>query len=253
MKSPIKYYGGKGMMASKIIEHFPQDYEVYLELFGGGGSILFSKNITALEVYNDINRNVYSLFKVISDKEMFERFKERLDLTFYSCDIREEYKEFLKNELSMEDRAFYYFYVNRTSFNGNGGFTKNLCVRRNMAKSVSDYLSTCDALPEMHNRLSKVVIDNKDALKYLNEVDSKYFIYCDPPYVHDTRVSKNAYENEMSNGEHELFVEKILKSEAKILLSGYENKIYERLDEKFSKVKFKSTCSEKIEALWKNY
>ena len=58
MKSPIKYYGGKSYMTNIIIDHFPKEYEVYVEGFGGGASVLFQKEKTSLEVYNDLGENV---------------------------------------------------------------------------------------------------------------------------------------------------------------------------------------------------
>lgn len=82
MNSPIKYYGGKSYMSDIIISHFPKDYSVYIEGFGGGASVLFAKERDKLEIYNDLGRNVYSLFKVLSDKELFEQMKEKLDLTY---------------------------------------------------------------------------------------------------------------------------------------------------------------------------
>ena len=42
MKSPIKYYGGKSYMTDIIINQFPRDYDVYVEGFGGGASVLFA-------------------------------------------------------------------------------------------------------------------------------------------------------------------------------------------------------------------
>lgn len=98
MKSPIKYYGGKSYMTNIIINHFPKEYDIYVEGFGGGASVLFQKDKTALEVYNDLGENVYSLFKVLSDKEMFLKLKERMDLAVYSAQLREEYKKDLKNK-----------------------------------------------------------------------------------------------------------------------------------------------------------
>ena len=116
MNSPIRYYGGKGTMFNNIIQHFPnkEDYDIYVEPFGGSYSIGLKKEPAKVEIYNDLDKNVYSLYKVLSDPEMFQRFKDRCDLILYSDDIRKEFKQKLKQEISIEDRAFYFFYVNRT-------------------------------------------------------------------------------------------------------------------------------------------
>ena len=257
MKSPIKYYGGKSYMTNIIIDQFPKEYEIYVEGFGGGASILFQKEKTSLEVYNDLGENVYSLFKVLSDKEMFERLKEKLDLTYYSEELRKEFKEDLKRtDLSLEDRAYKFIFVNRTSFNGVGGFSTTMLVRRNMSKSCSDYLSMIDKLPEIHNRLSSVIIEHKDIFELIDKYDKEnVFMYLDPPYVKETRLSNQTYECEMSNEQHKQLCERLLTFKGKILLSGYDNDIYSILDSKFTKLSFQSpnSGSNAIETLWKNY
>lgn len=256
MKSPIKYYGGKSYMTNIIIDQFPKEYEVYVEGFGGGASVLFEKEKTPLEVYNDLGENVYSLFKVLSDKEMFERLKEKLDLTYYSEELRNEFKKDLKGELSLEDRAYKFIFVNRSSFNGVGGFSTTMLARRNMSKSTSDYLSMIDKLPEIHNRLSSVIIEHKDIMDLLDKYDKETtFMYLDPPYVKETRLSNQTYEVEMSNEEHIKMCERLLSFKGKILLSGYDNELYRILDSKFNKLSFKSpnANSSATEILWKNY
>lgn len=257
MKSPIKYYGGKSYMTNIIIDQFPKEYEIYVEGFGGGASILFQKERTSLEVYNDLGENVYSLFKVLSDKEMFERLKEKLDLTYYSEELRKEFKEDLRRtDLSLEDRAYKFIFVNRTSFNGVGGFSTTMLVRRNMSKSCSDYLSMIDKLPEIHNRLSSVIIEHKDIFELIDKYDKEnVFMYLDPPYIKSTRLSNQTYEIEMSDEQHKKLCERLLTFKGKILLSGYDNLIYNILDNKFNKLSFKSPNSQSnaIETLWKNY
>lgn len=244
-------------MTNIIIEQFPKDYEVYVEGFGGGASVLFEKEKTPLEVYNDLGENVYSLFKVLSDEEMFNRLKEKLDLTYYSEELRNEYKQDLKrNDLSLEDRAYKFIFVNRSSFNGVGGFSTTMLARRNMSKSTSDYLSMIDKLPEIHNRLSSVIIEHKDIMDLLDKYDKETtFMYLDPPYVKETRLSNQTYEVEMSNEEHIKMCERLLSFKGKILLSGYDNELYRILDSKFNKLSFESpnANSSAIECLWKNY
>lgn len=258
MNSPIKYYGGKSYMTDEIISHFPKNYKVYIEGFGGGASVLFAKDKDKLEIYNDLGENVYSLFKVLSDKELFEQMKEKLDLTFYSADIRKEFIEDLKrNDLPLADRAYKYFYVNRLSFNGVGGFSTTLLVRRNMSKSVSDYLSSIDGLKEIHNRLSSVIIENRDIFNLIEKYDDEnVFFLLDPPYVNDTRSSNTEYEVEMSDDEHGKFVDTVLNGKGKFLICGYEHPIYNKLVENgWNLYKYNSpnSNSDRIECLWYNY
>ena len=88
MKPPIKYFGGKSNMISKILPHFPPDshYNIYLEPYGGSASVLLSRPLTGhVEIFNDINENIYSLFKCLIDPDLFSEFKNKCDLSLYSA------------------------------------------------------------------------------------------------------------------------------------------------------------------------
>lgn len=265
MNAPIRYFGGKNGMFNEIIAHFPEkgSYETYIEPFGGSYGIGFHMDyIPPCEIYNDLDKNVYSLYKVLNDKELFSQFKEKCDLMYYSSDIRNECKEMLNNkDISILDRAFAFFYVNKTSHNGVGGFSLNTLPRRNMSKSISDMLSTIDRLTEIHQRLSKVIVTNKDGIELIERYNTpNVFIYADPPYTHDTRGGAR-YHVDMDFETHARFIEACIKSEAKILISGYDNEMYERLtDNGFNRIDFNvNTTSgthkpkQKTESLWKNY
>jgi len=187
-----------------------------------------------------MDQNVYSLYKVLSDPDMFKVFKERCDLAFYSEDIRSELKEKLKrNDLPIDERAFCFFYVNRTSHNGVGGFSKNTYIRRGMSKSISDFLSSIDRLSELHDRLSKVIVTNMDGTKLIEKYNRKnVFIYADPPYEQSTRTSTR-YKVDMDRQGHIEFIDTVIKSEAKILISGYHCDLYDKLmDNGFKRVSF---------------
>ena len=262
MNSPIKYFGGKGNMFNKILEHFPAEYTTYIEPFGGSFSVGLKAVPAKIEIYNDLEQNVYSLYKVLSDPEMFQRFKEQCDLAFYDDCIRKEFKERLKDEnLSMGDRAFYFFYVNRTSHNGVGGFSINTCVRRNMSKSISDFLSCIDRLPELHNRLSRVIVCNMDGIELIEKYnDPQTFFYCDPPYEQSTRTSAR-YKVDMNRANHLVFLDTVIHSTCKILISGYDCELYDELTKNgYTKIQFDVKTINgnfkpitKVETLWKNY
>ena len=76
-----------------------------------------------------------------------------------------------------------FFYVNRTSFNGIGGFKINTYVRRGTSKSVSDYLSAVEHLEKLHERLKNVIVSNTDAIGLMERFNKEnVFMYLDPPY-----------------------------------------------------------------------
>lgn len=261
MSAPIKYFGGKGTMFNKIFEYFPKEYSTYVEPFAGSFS-LGLKQSCPIEVYNDLEQNVYTLYKVLSDPTLFEKFKFLADLYPYSQDFRQDFKDKLKEsgELSDVEKAFYFFYVNRTSHNGVGGFSVNNVIRRNMSKSTSDYLSAVDRLEELHQRLSKVIILNKDGVEVIEKYNNdKTLIYCDPPYHHSTRTSAR-YKQDMDNDKQIEFLKAVNKSKSMILISGYKNDIYDEYLKDWEEINFDVNTiggnfkkKVKTETLWKNY
>jgi len=276
MNSPIRYYGGKGGLYKTIISEFPSDFgsdtrtcndgsaDIYIEPFGGSGTILFHKKPSPIEVYNDLEHNVYSFFKVLSNPKRFKAFQKKCGLIFYSRDLFNEYNYALRNhDLSMEDRAFYFFYVNRVAYNGVGSFSCSVnAVRRGMSKPVSDMLSTIDRLPEVHQRLKNVIVESIDGLKLIKKYDKPTaFFYLDPPYHHSTR-SGARYDVDMNNDKQEELL-RVLEGvkDARILLSGYNCDLFDNLlDCGWNRVDFgvntqsgKRESKSKVESLWRNY
>lgn len=267
MKSCIKYYGGKGNgLGIEIYKYFPHksQYDTYIEAFGGAGNLLLIKEPFGIEIYNDLEKNVYSLFKTLSSQKKFLKFKKLCDLSLYSRDIREEYKKDLKKtNLNIVERAYKYFYTNRTSINGIGGFAVSTeCLRRGMSKSVSDFLSSIDGLANIHNRLSRVIIENCDGIELIKKHDrDRVFIYADSPYHFDTRGSAR-YVLDMDNEKQEKYIGVLLGvSHAKVLVSGYDCPLYnklcgkgwERIDIKVKTIDGNHKPKNKIESLWRNY
>ena len=66
MKSFIPWIGGKSLLAKTIISQFPVEFGRYIEVLGGGGSVLFSSDKHApLEGYNDANGQLVNSFRCI--------------------------------------------------------------------------------------------------------------------------------------------------------------------------------------------
>jgi len=259
MNAQIKYFGGKNVMAKQIISYFPDKdtYDTYIEPFGGSYAVgLHMEYVPPIEIYNDLEKNVYSLYKVLQDKELFKAFKRLCELSPYDEAMRQEYKEDLRktSELPILNRAYMFFYVNRTSFNGIGGFTINTYIRRNTSKSISDFLSTIDGLDKMHQRLSNVIVSNMDGIELINRYRDKenVLIYNDPPYVLDTRKSSTRYKIDMDDETQNKFLNACIGSKCKMLISGYDNEMYDLLlDNGFNKTSF--TVNNRVETIWKNY
>lgn len=261
MNSPIRYFGGKSLMINKLIKYFPHNYKVYVEGFGGGASLLLSNKVENLnkgkiEIYNDLNLSVYYMFKCISNKNKNQKLIKMLKSTPYCEHIWKLYKNKIKNTKGLV-RAYYFIYVNRTSYNGIGGFTVNKSIRKGKSKSLRDYESCIENLPKVHKRMCSVIIHNRDVFDIIDKYDSKdTFFYLDPPYVQSTRKSNQKYDVEFSDTQHKKLVKRLLKVQGKVLLSGYDNKYYDKLIKMgWNKSSFKSNNGNSVatETIWYSY
>lgn len=69
MNSIISWVGGKKALRDLIYLRMPKNYDRYIEVFGGGGWVLFGKPPDkCMEVYNDFNSNLANLFLLCQGK-----------------------------------------------------------------------------------------------------------------------------------------------------------------------------------------
>ncbi len=192
MRSFIPWIGGKRLLANKIISLFPDNIDRYIEVFGGGGSVLFAKEKHApLEVYNDANSQLVNLFRCIR----FHREELQREISGY-INAREVFEE-IRERINMNgftdiQRAAMFYIMIKISY-GADGRTYG-CNKKNISP---DYLS------EVENRLKAgagVVIEHKDFENLIKVYDrSGALFYCDPPY-HKT---EKYYDAEFNDSDHE--------------------------------------------------
>lgn len=69
------------MMVANLLKLMPLKHQEYVEVFGGGASLLFAKTPSPLEVYNDLDQGLVNFFRVLRDPETFERFRHAVEAT----------------------------------------------------------------------------------------------------------------------------------------------------------------------------
>ncbi len=246
MRSPVWWFGGKGNLAKKILKYFPE-HKIYVEPFGGGASLLFAKEPSPIEVYNDIDSGLVNFFRVLRDPEKFEQFYKKVCLTPYS---REEYyycRDTWEDCTDDVERAYRWYVVARMSFGGRFGNSWGFAVtnsRRNMASTTSSWLSVIDMLPLIHQRIMRVQIEHKDFREIFKIYDTEDTLYyCDPPYVSFTRRG-DGYKHEMTDDDHKDLVNILLNIKGKAILSGYQNEIYKPLEQAgWKRIDWLTACS----------
>ena len=189
---------------------FPVQFDRYIEVFGGGGWVLFGKppDKKCMEVYNDYNSNLANLFYCVKnrtgaflrelgflpicsrdeftvirnflDKREFDtRFlEEELELTERDLPPPEfhEIQELLLDNAEVTDvkRAAAFFKLIRYSYGS--GCTSFGCQPFDVRKCF-------DAIWQASRRLADTVVENKDFEALIRQYDrDSAFFYCDPPY-----------------------------------------------------------------------
>ena len=106
-----------------------------------------------------------------------------------------------------------------------------------------------------------LIVTNKDGIDLVKKYNTENtFLYLDPPYVQSTRTSAR-YIEDMDDETHNRLIDACIGSKAKILISGYDNPLYDRLtDSGFTKYQFDVNTigadkkpKVKVETIWKNY
>lgn len=245
------------------------DHVHYVEPFFGGGAVFFRKPDSLIaghsEVINDVFGDLINFWQVLKSETQFVEFERRMNLTPFA---KPEWEQSAKQDSDDPlDRACAFFVRYRQSRQGLGNAFATMSrtrTRRGMNEQVSSWLSAVEGLPVAHERFKRVVIFCEDAVKLIRqEDDPKSFFYCDPPYISETRSSKDAYSHEMTDDQHSELLESLGGLRGKFLLSGYPNPLYDtassrfgwnrvdiQIDNKASSLKTKPT---KTECLWSNY
>ncbi|RMD57691.1 DNA adenine methylase [Candidatus Parcubacteria bacterium] len=234
--APCQWYGGKGNIANRIVPLLPPG-QVYVEPYCGMASVFWHlPQPYPVEVLNDLNGDIVNLFRCLQDPERFERFKHRITWTLYSLDEFRRALEILKTSDDPDERAWAFFVAHNQGFSGRaskeGNWSRVFVSDRSMAHNTNKWRGRIKLLQHWHDRLTRVQIDNRDALEVIRYWDSeKTVFYIDPPYILGTRVDGKAYEHECEDEHHQQLVEMLLGIEGSAVLSGYDNEIYHKLED----------------------
>jgi DNA adenine methylase len=262
VRSIVKIHGGKYYLAPFIIDHFPKEHENmgYLEPFCGGASVLLNKNPSKEEIINDIDIKLINIFKIVRDqpKELIAKLKKikYSETTFIKAQKEEQFEAII-------DMAVNEFILRRMSRGGlKKGFAWSDRERGGQPGDVNAWETILKTIPVISKRLSNVHILNKPALELIKAFSQEsVFLYADPPYLPETRVSKNAYEFELTEKGHIELASALNNFKGKVLISGYQSKLYKKLYKgwKVSKKEVPNHASQQknksiqTEMLWMNY
>ena len=216
MLSPVSYFGGKKTLAKWLIANMPH-HRQYIEVFGGGAALLFAKQPSTLEVYNDKDWRLVNLMQRIKQEPCHLRQAIlAIDPTerAYKRSYRRSYDD------SITGSAWLWLKINGSyaySPMNQGGY------RLGHIGNWDRYHNAIDALPLASERLQSVAIHQLDWRELIDAYDSEdSLLYIDPPYPDFMRTElSNYYSSHLTDQEHIELLDRLKRAKAKIMLSTY--------------------------------
>jgi DNA adenine methylase len=261
-RPPLRYHGGKFRLAPWVISRFPP-HSNYVEVFGGGAGVLLRKARSRIEVYNDLDSQVFNFFQVLRNTHQKNELIRAVSQTPFS---REEFE--LAHIASEDPVEAARRFVARTQMghgtssmdprDSNGFRSCDIRAGKNYAR---EWAGIPEAIKTAAKRMKGVTIENLDFRKLIPKFeDAETLFYMDPPYPLSTRqAGGKGYVHEMSEEDHRQLLWLVNKSEAKIALSGYSCRLYEealkhwRREEKATSANGQFGAVNRTEVLWMNY
>ena len=210
VKPFLTYPGGKFKYADVL--PVPEHFVKYIEPFVGSGGMLFALQPDKF-IINDMNCDLINLYRHIRNhcnnlinitKKLSQDKKTFLDIGGLMNNNRKG--------LNVLERAAYYLYLSKLSFNGHLNFKNDgkyvLAYSRFWNKTVVDEKN----LSKVSSLLKRGRIECKDYIDILKEARKGDFVFLDPPYITNTQKIYNDDWN-MGNDEenmeyhHELYNE----------------------------------------------
>ena len=253
LKPPFAYYGGKMTLASTIAELLPE-HQHYIEPFAGSLAVLLAKEPSRAETVNDLDGDLVTFWRVLRDRP--EELCHAADLTPHSRAEAAASWVDVEDELEQARRVW----VRLTQSRGHSlkrtgwKFSRNVDV----GHASQRVRAFADRMPQAAERLSRVSLENRDALDVIRDYGSEptACLYVDPPYLGSTRATN--YRVEMTADDaHVALADALNKCKASVVLSGYDAPLYADLFARWHRVDLPGATTlsgdtDRVEVLWSN-
>ena len=203
IKSPMNYTGGKYKLLHQIEPLFPEDINLFVDLFTGGGNIAVNVKANKI-VANDCEENIIGIYKTFQKydnvDELIGQIEEIIKTYGLTIDNMEAYNKFRNDYNNLKtsqgnyplpissynmDILLYvlicYSFNHQYRFNSKGEFNMPFGKERSQWNE-----NMKNNLINFHRRIKEkdIVFLNKDFRQLkVDKLGINDFVYCDPPYL----------------------------------------------------------------------
>lgn len=174
----VQWVGGKRRLAPLILPVFP-DHSCYVEPFCGAAALFFLKAPVKVEVLNDINGDLVTLYRVV--QHHLEEFVRHFKWALTSREIYKWLQITPPDTLTDIQRAARFFYLQKNGFGGKvQGQTFGTATT---SPGRLNLLRLEEQLSAVHLRLHQVFIERLEWSACVARYDRPHSLfYLDPPY-----------------------------------------------------------------------
>ena len=189
VKSCLNYTGGKYKLLPQIMPLFPEDINMFIDLFCGGCNVGINVNAKKI-VCNDSEKviiDLYNDWKNGECDELLNVLKETISKYELSKTNKEGFEKIRKDYNDGNKEWFMFYAMLMHSFNYQIRFNKNGEYNMPFGKDRSCFNQSTENnfinfVNEIHNK--NIFFTNKDFTELkIEKLKEDDFVYCDPPYL----------------------------------------------------------------------
>jgi DNA adenine methylase len=228
---PIKRNGAKGKVAPHLVPHFAPA-TVWAEPFFGAGSVFYRLDASLYEraAVNDLDRSIVTFFRVLRDRT--DDLVRACEFTPYARDEFIAALEHSDDDLEEARRVWVRYRQGIAGIAETAGNWGRDIGGDNAGWGAAQAESKLASLRAYASRLRGVCIDSTDGVEFVERWGKRgTFVYCDPPYLTETRTSR-IYKHEMVDADHRRLAAACVSAVgfgAKVAISGYPSALYDEL------------------------
>lgn len=248
IKSPINYIGNKYKLISQIIPLFPEKISIFVDVFGGSGTVLINTNAEHY-IYNDVNPYVEGIFRGLIETDTqtiidaIEKIIQEYSLSKTNKDGFEKLRDFYNQEDNKEKDWITLYTLMCHSFNHQFRFNTKHEYNSSFGKNRS-YFSERQKidLRQMKERMTTDIVTMSKSFKDIDysDFDENDLLYFDPPYLNSVgnyNDGKRGFEGWNKNNERDLLdLLDSLNGKTRFALSNnlkYENDLLNKFKDKY--------------------
>jgi DNA adenine methylase len=229
--APFAYYGAKQRLATQIVASLPP-HNAWVEAFCGSAALTLAKSAAPIEVINDLNGQIVNLFRQLRNHS--SALCKAVALTPYAAEEFDKSHN-VKRKAKPLERARQFLVRTMMTVNGTVdgtrsgfSFSQSYC-REGREARVNRWYNLPDRLEEIVDRLRHVRIEKRDARELLGMFSDRpaTLVYLDPPYF--TKRDHGYVIDANDHDFHKELLEICLQSRCMVLLSGYDNDLYQQM------------------------